>query len=352
MPFARAMYRSLHEVVLPHEDYVGVYPTHGAGSLCSTGHLVDTVLDRSATSDATTRCSAPTDVDAFATILLTGQPAFPRYFARMRPTNQAGPRLLGGRVPDARPLASTRFGRRSRTAPRSIDLRSPVGPRDEPHPGLAVDPGGLVLRDVARLGRRPRPARRPRSRATRRLGRRDPPGAPDRPGAGRGPPPGRVRKLERERRRPLEAGGRLTVDQLAAQVGRGGSAAPLVIDVRQSSEYESRPCSRVAPPRRRDRCPIDSTSCPATGRSPPSARSGYRASVAASLLRAAGFRDVSWVADGVPAWRRRGHEVEHGAPPDAAVTTTGASVDADGHGHPHATPAQPPADEPAAARRR
>jgi hypothetical protein len=31
--------------------------------------------------------------------------------------------------------------------------------------------------------------------------------------------------------------------------------------------------------------------------------SGYRSSVAASLLRQAGFRDVAWVSDGVPAWR-------------------------------------------------
>ena len=36
-PFAAAMYRSLHDVLLAHEDSVMVYPTHGAGSLCSTG---------------------------------------------------------------------------------------------------------------------------------------------------------------------------------------------------------------------------------------------------------------------------------------------------------------------------
>src|SRR5947208_3531529 len=36
-PFAQKMFRSLHDVILPHEDFVGVFPTHGAGSLCSTG---------------------------------------------------------------------------------------------------------------------------------------------------------------------------------------------------------------------------------------------------------------------------------------------------------------------------
>src|SRR3954454_3750439 len=30
LPYARDMFRSLHEVVLPHEDHVAVHPTHGA----------------------------------------------------------------------------------------------------------------------------------------------------------------------------------------------------------------------------------------------------------------------------------------------------------------------------------
>jgi 3-mercaptopyruvate sulfurtransferase SseA len=77
--------------------------------------------------------------------------------------------------------------------------------------------------------------------------------------------------------------------------------------------------------------------------------SGYRSSVAASMLRAAGFRDVSAVADGVPAWRRHGHAVERGAPRDAAAAP-GATPN-DGHGHSHEAPAQPLADEPAAAQR-
>src|SRR4029078_4248798 len=45
------------------------------------------------------------DMEAFVKRLLRGQPAVPRYFARMRPTNQAGPTLLGGRVPAPPPLA-------------------------------------------------------------------------------------------------------------------------------------------------------------------------------------------------------------------------------------------------------
>jgi hydroxyacylglutathione hydrolase len=40
--------------------------------------------------------------------------------------------------------------------------------------------------------------------------------------------------------------------------------------------------------------------------------SGYRASVASSLLRQAGFVDVAWVATGFSTWRRSGLPTERG----------------------------------------
>jgi rhodanese-related sulfurtransferase len=43
--------------------------------------------------------------------------------------------------------------------------------------------------------------------------------------------------------------------------------------------------------------------------------SGVRASIAASLLRAAGFADVSWVASGTPAWEAAGYPVVRGDRP-------------------------------------
>jgi rhodanese-related sulfurtransferase len=41
--------------------------------------------------------------------------------------------------------------------------------------------------------------------------------------------------------------------------------------------------------------------------------SGYRSSVAASLLRAAGFERVSAVAAGVPTWEARGYPLQYGS---------------------------------------
>ena len=94
------MHRSLHEVILPMEDFVAVHPTHGAGSLCSTG-IASTPMTTIGFERRYNALLRPMDADAFARALLTGQPAIPRYFARMRPMNQGGPRLLGADRADA-----------------------------------------------------------------------------------------------------------------------------------------------------------------------------------------------------------------------------------------------------------
>jgi hydroxyacylglutathione hydrolase len=140
---------------------------------------------------------------------------------------------------------------------------------------------------------------------------------------------------------PVEAGGRMNVDELAADVERGGPDGPLVVDVRQASEYMAGHVPGAlhitagSLPERLDELPRDrpiATIC----------ASGYRASVAASLLRSAGFRDVSWVADGLPAWKARGHRVERGLPeasasadpdPDLLDRPTGDAQALAGHPH-------------------
>ncbi len=53
--------------------------------------------------------------------------------------------------------------------------------------------------------------------------------------------------------------------------------------------------------------------------------SGYRSSVAASLLRAAGFERVSSVPGGVPDWEARGLPVEYGMGPESGAWTAAVS---------------------------
>ena len=119
---AHEMYHSLHDVILPLGDDVHVHPTHGAGSLCSTGigSLPSTTIGIERRQDPLLR---PMEIDAFARALLVGQPAIPRYFARMRPTNQGGPALLGGRVPVPPIIEPAAFEAATRAGAQVVDAR-------------------------------------------------------------------------------------------------------------------------------------------------------------------------------------------------------------------------------------
>jgi hydroxyacylglutathione hydrolase len=312
VPYARAMFKSLHEVILPHEDFVGVYPTHGAGSLCSIGI--------SATPSSTIGFERrhnpmlrPSDVDAFATALLAGQPAFPPYFARMRPANQAGPRLLGGRPPDPRPMAVDDVRAALARHAVVVDLRRPAEFAVEHIPGSISIPAGssfgtwlgwvvdperplvLVLDDPDDWDDAIRQAVR----------------------IGYDTVAGHLRggmAAWAEAGGALESSGRLTVRQLAERLAGDPAQVPLVVDVRQASEFAE---GHVAGAihlyagdlqDRLSELPRDrplATMC----------ASGYRSSVAASLLRRAGFTDVSWVADGIPSWEAAGLPTSRGSEP-------------------------------------
>jgi hydroxyacylglutathione hydrolase len=337
LPFARQMFRSLHEVILPHEDFVGVFPTHGAGSLCSTG-ISSTPSSTVGFERRHNPMLRPGEVDDFARALLAGQPAFPSYFARMRPTNQAGPRLLGGRVPEPRPLAIDEVRVALAGEAIIVDLRPPAEHAGAHIPGSVSIPAGssfgtwlgwvvdpdrplvLLLGDPADWDDAVRQALR----------------------VGYERIQGHLRggfAAWAETGGELESSGRLTVDQLARRLAEGGPQMPLVIDVRQADEYADGHVPgawHVAAGSLLDRLddlPRDrpiATMC----------ASGYRSSVAASLLRRAGFRDVAWVASGLPTWRAQGHEVElgegHGAGAEAnrAADKTG-DPEAPAGAHPH-----------------
>jgi rhodanese-related sulfurtransferase len=80
-------------------DRVLVLPTHGAGSFCAVGspgeERTSTIAEQRATNPAFTR----TDEGAFGRELLSGLAAFPDYYAHMAPINRAGPAVLGDPPP-------------------------------------------------------------------------------------------------------------------------------------------------------------------------------------------------------------------------------------------------------------
>jgi hydroxyacylglutathione hydrolase len=327
IPYAAAMYHSLHDVLLRHEDSVMVYPTHGAGSLCSTG-IASTSWSTIGFERRHDPLLAPMEVDAFARALLAGQPTYPGYFARMRPINQAGPPLLGGVVPEIPPLTGDALDAALARGAAVVDARTPEAHAREGIPGSLSIPAGssfgtwlgwvvepdrplvLVVDDVAELDDIARQALR----------------------IGFETIVGHVAggfEAWRRAGRPVQARERLDLDRLASQLSAGGPDAPLVIDVRQAGEYEAGhvPGSiRIGAgelPEMLDRLPRDrpiATIC----------ASGYRSSVAASLLRAAGFTRVGAVPGGVPEWAAGGHPLAYGP-----GTEGGASDLPAGEGHVH-----------------
>jgi hydroxyacylglutathione hydrolase len=310
VPYAHAMYHSLHDTLLRLEDFVSVHPTHGAGSLCSTG-IAATPTTTIGFERRYDPLLAAMDVDAFARALLAGQPAIPRYFARMRPINQGGPPLLHGVVPDCPPrtveqvVADVAAGAQivdARPAARHVAGHIPASlsiPLDESFGtwlGWVVDldrPVVLVVERPADIDPLMRQAMRIGHDTI--LGRLD--GGVEAWGA---------------TGRPLETSGRWSAAELAAALGAPErDDRPLLIDVRQASEYDdghvpgawhiaggSLPDRLAELPRDR---PI-ACMCAA----------GFRASIATSLLRSAGFEEVSWVSDGFPVWRAAGYPVETG----------------------------------------
>jgi hydroxyacylglutathione hydrolase len=260
------------------------------------------------------------EVEAFVRRLLRGQPAVPRYFARMRPTNQAGPTLLGGRVPAARPLALEETRSALAAGALLLDLRPaaehsvahapgslsiPLGPSFGTWLGWVVEPDRPIVLVLERPDDWDEAVRQ-----ALRIGAESSILGHLRGGFGTWADGGG----------PLESSGRLTVDELADRLD-GGPDAPLVIDVRQANEYAighvpgSVHITAGSLPDRLAELPVDrpiATIC----------ASGLRASVAASILRAGGFRDVSWVASGVPAWRATGRPVVRGESPDERPRST------------------------------
>jgi glyoxylase-like metal-dependent hydrolase (beta-lactamase superfamily II)/rhodanese-related sulfurtransferase len=89
---SRAMFRALHAEILTLPDDLRVYPTHGAGSFCSasSGAARTTTIG---TERATNPLLSIEDEDRFVATLLDGLGSFPTYFRELPEINRRGPRL-------------------------------------------------------------------------------------------------------------------------------------------------------------------------------------------------------------------------------------------------------------------
>lgn len=89
---ARAMFRALRAEILTLPDDLAVYPTHGAGSFCSapSGSARTTTIGTERTKNPLLRID---DEDRFVATLLDGMGSFPTYFRQLPEINRRGPRI-------------------------------------------------------------------------------------------------------------------------------------------------------------------------------------------------------------------------------------------------------------------
>lgn len=292
---ARTLYRSLRSFDAQNEEWLQIWPGHGAGSSCGKG--ISAVPHSTLGYERRFNWALKTaSEDAFVRSVLAGQPDPPKYFATMKRLNKEGPPLLGGlRVPPRR--ADNEMARLLDNGALVIDTRAASEYAEGFVPGTLNLPltssfvtwaGWLIpyTEDVYLLVGDNADVQLPeivRGLALIGLDRV----------AGYFTPTALTLA-----RRPLSRIPQIEPRDLA---GPGQNAAPLVIDVRYDGEWSEGhlpgalhiPLGRLSD--RLAEVPRDRplvTHC----------RAGSRSAIAASLLRRAGFQDVSNLTGGYDAW--------------------------------------------------
>jgi hydroxyacylglutathione hydrolase len=301
---ASSLLRTLREKILPLPDHVIVLPTHVAGSLCggNIGSMLSTTVgyERRMNRLLAAIEAAPDR----ASLDLADLPTVPPYWRRMRAQNQKGPALLGVlREPPA--LDPERVEKLARDGAILLDCRSPEAFAGGHIPGsLNVGAGssfptwaGTVLPEGARVVL---VLDRPADLwevcwSLLRIGYDVPLGWLA----------GGMQRWRTEAR-PVGTLPQWTVHELAERLR--SEPGLRVVDVRQPGEWHAGHIPGAAHisggelPRRLEEIPRDAPVALVCG-------SGFRSSVAASLLRREGWTRVVNVIGGMSAWKKAGLDI-------------------------------------------
>ena len=294
----RRLYYSLHDKLLRLPDATRVFPAHGAGSSCGK-QLSSETSSTLGEQRLTNYALQPMDVDEFVAAVTEGQPARPQYFEFDARRNRELRPLLDEVAPPLMRIAEV-LSRRDAGAV-LLDAREPAdfaaahlrGAVNIGLRGRFAEWAGAVLgpdRDVVLVGD---PAIAVEAKV--RLGR-----------IGYDTVAGQLDDLARvcvTRPDLIEASSRLTIEQLAEL--HGLEPGLQVVDVRGPAETAlgTLPGAREIP------LAVFPRSLDGLDRSAPVlvyCASGYRSQVAASVLDAAGFADVSDLLGGYLAWEAAG----------------------------------------------
>ncbi|NIQ54332.1 MAG: MBL fold metallo-hydrolase [Gammaproteobacteria bacterium] len=311
-PLARRLFRSIHGVLLPLGDGLEVLPAHGKGSPCGAR-----IGDRKRSTLGYERLHNPRlqtrNAEAFIREVLDTAPEAPTYYPRMKRLNAGGPKVLGC-LPTVQPLDAEAFARElEREGTLVLDAREieawggahiegslNIALR-EAFPiwaGWLLPPDRRILLVVERASDVDAIQRHLLRIGVERLAGYLGGGFRAWTGAGR----------------PFRRAPQMSVHELRDRVQREPGALQ-VVDVRSDAEWEH---GRV-PGATHAHLPRLEERLDGLDRRRPTAvycGSGYRASMAASLLERAGFDEVRNVPGSMAAWTAAGYPLE-GASDDA-----------------------------------
>lgn len=303
---ARTLWQSLQRFNAAHEDYLQIWPGHGAGSACGKGisAVPHSTLGYERRFNWAFKVA---DETAFVEAVLAGQPDPPKYFATMKRINKEGPRPLDG-VSAPAPRPDEELATPIRDNAFVIDTRSADAFATGHVPGTVSIPfndsfvtwaGWLVpygepihLIVDAGAGDRLRDA----VRALGLIGLDQVAG---------------VFHASAVEHWTQQFGPLATVPQVtpAALADGAGDAPPVVIDVRSSTEWADGhlPGARHIP---LGYLPDRLAEVPRDRRVVLQCRTGARSAIAASLLRRHGVLQVANLSGGIVGWMAAGQAVE------------------------------------------
>jgi hydroxyacylglutathione hydrolase len=302
---ARRLFASVRDKLATLPDGLEVHPGHGAGSMCGAGMSARPLSTLGFERVANPYLDPGLSEQAFVEKILGSAPPFPPYYRRMKTLNSEGPAILGD-LPGREPIPVEEFHALVEAGNVVVDLRDQLAFGGAHVPGaLGIGVDGSLSTWAAWVVPYDKPillvaetpfAVDPAVRALVRVGL-------DRI---RGWLEGGMNAWRQEGL-PIATLPQMSVPELAAALERGGAVN--VLDVRGDGEWSEGHIDgavHVHGGLLEDR--LDEV--PRNGR--PLAvicGSGYRSTVAASVLKRAGFEDVRNVPGGMRAWRSAGLQV-------------------------------------------
>lgn len=139
-PLARAAYHSIRDRLFTLPDDLVVYPTHGAGSFCSVGSGSErtTTIGREKASNPLLAGDA--NEEAFVQRLLGGYGSYPPYFLELREVNRRGPRVHGANLSPLPQMSIGDFDKALANGAELIDVRVIEAFADGHVPGSLSNP--------------------------------------------------------------------------------------------------------------------------------------------------------------------------------------------------------------------